>query len=121
MLTVFRPRVFAKAITHRPTPELAAFCTTHSPGFRSTYSLSSSARSADLCPALPIAAGLRQRAGRKGRLPIDDPLPPSEAGRRRQDPVADLDALDPRPHGENPADALIADDGWQRGAECIDA
>src|SRR5437899_5633126 len=40
MLTVFRPRVFAKAITHRPTPELAAFCTTHSPGFRSTYSLS---------------------------------------------------------------------------------
>jgi hypothetical protein len=43
MLTVFRPRVFAKAITHRPTPELAAFCTTHSPGFRLTYSLSSSA------------------------------------------------------------------------------
>jgi hypothetical protein len=28
MLTVFRPRIFAKAITHRPTPELAAFCTT---------------------------------------------------------------------------------------------
>src|SRR5262245_5149637 len=43
MLTVFRPRVFAKAITHLPTPELAAFCTTHAPGSRSTYSLSRSA------------------------------------------------------------------------------
>src|SRR3981081_3079858 len=41
--TVFKPRVFANAITHRPTPELAAFCTTHSPGFKVTYSLSSSA------------------------------------------------------------------------------
>jgi hypothetical protein len=51
----------------------------------------------------------------------DHPLPPSEAARRRQDPVADLDALHPRPYGENPADAFIPDDGRKRGAECIDA
>jgi hypothetical protein len=37
------PRSFPIAITARPTPELAAFCTTQSPGFRSTYSLSMSA------------------------------------------------------------------------------
>ena len=35
-LTVLRPRALAKAMTHRPTPELAAFCTTQSPDFRST-------------------------------------------------------------------------------------
>ena len=56
MLTVFKPRAFANAITHRPTDELAEFCTTHSPGFRLTYSLSSSAAvgglmaSIDNCP-----------------------------------------------------------------------
>ena len=43
MFIVFKPRVFANAITHRPTPELAEFCTTQSPGFRLTYSLSTSA------------------------------------------------------------------------------
>src|SRR6266851_1485293 len=51
----------------------------------------------------------------------DHPLPPSEAGQRRQDPVADLDALHPRPYGENPADAFITDDGGKRRAECVDA
>ena len=114
MLTVFRPRVFAKAITHRPTPELAAFCTTHSPGFRSTYSLSSSA----------AVGGFRvcvRGQGGKAACRYDHPLPPSEAAQRRQDPVADLDALHPRPYRENPADAFIADDGGERGADCVDA
>ena len=114
MLTVFRPRVFAKAITHRPTPELAAFCSTHSPGFRSTYSLSSSA----------AVGGFRvcvRGQGGKAACRYDHPLPPSEAAQRRQDPVADLDALHPRPYRENPADAFIADDGWKRRAECVDA
>src|SRR6202035_1741616 len=51
----------------------------------------------------------------------DHPLPPGEAGKRRQDAVADLDVLHPWPHGENAADTLIADDDWNRGAQCIDA
>ena len=59
--------------------------------------------------------------GGKAACRYDHPLPPSEAGKRRQDPVADLDALHPRPYGENAADAFIADDGWKRGAVCIDA
>src|SRR5271157_1991184 len=46
---------------------------------------------------------------------------PGEAGRRRQDPVAEPDALHSRPYGQNPADPFIADDGWKRGAECVDA
>jgi hypothetical protein len=46
MLTVFAAR-FRESITQRPTPELAEFCTTHSPGFRLTYSLSSSAAVGD--------------------------------------------------------------------------
>ena len=45
--------------------------------------------------------------GGKAARRYDDPLPPSEAGRRRQDPVADLDALHPRPYRENPAGALV--------------
>ena len=51
----------------------------------------------------------------------DHPLPPGEAGKRRQDPVAEPDALHSRPYGPNPADPFIADDGWKRGAECVDA
>ena len=37
-LTVFKPRIFASWIRYSPTPELAAFCITHSPGSRSTNS-----------------------------------------------------------------------------------
>src|SRR5271163_4711393 len=57
MLTVFKPRVVAKAITHRPTPELAAFCITHSPGCRSTYSLSSSAAVGGFMPSIANCCG----------------------------------------------------------------
>jgi hypothetical protein len=46
---------------------------------------------------------------------------PSEAARRRQDPVADLDALHPRPYRENPAYAFIAYDRRKRGTDRIDA
>jgi hypothetical protein len=31
------------------------------------------------------------------------------------------DALHSRPYGQNPADPFIADNGWKRGAECVDA
>jgi hypothetical protein len=58
---------------------------------------------------------------RQAACRYDHPLPPGEARKRRQDPVADLDALHSRPYGENAADAFIADNGWQRWAECIDA
>jgi hypothetical protein len=83
ILTVFSPRVFAKAITHRPTPELAAFCTTHSPGCRSTYSLSRSAAVGDLSPTSLTAAVPVSGQGGKASCRYDDPLPPSEAGKRR--------------------------------------
>ena len=51
----------------------------------------------------------------------DHSLPPGKAGKRREDAVADLDVLHPRPHGENAADTFTADHGWKRGAQCIDA
>jgi len=57
MLTVFKLRVFANAITHRPTPELAAFCTTHSPGFKVTYSLSNSAAVGGLMASIANCCG----------------------------------------------------------------
>src|SRR5260221_123092 len=52
MLTVLRPRDFARPITHRPTPELAAFCTTQSPDFKSMNSLSSSDAVGGLIPSI---------------------------------------------------------------------
>src|ERR1700745_1231057 len=70
MLTVFRPRFFAKAITPRPTPELAAFCTTHSPGLRSTYSLSSSAAVGGLMASIANCCGSASE-GRLERPPAD--------------------------------------------------
>jgi hypothetical protein len=51
----------------------------------------------------------------------DHPLPPREAGERRQDPVADFDVLHGTSYGKNAADAFIADNGWERGAQWIDA
>src|ERR1700730_3182785 len=115
MLTVFKPRVFAKAITHRPTPELAACCTTHSPGFRVTYSLSSSAAVGGLMASIANCCG--SAPGGRAKRPFAEMT--IRTGKRRQDAVADLDVLHPLPHGENAAACLIADDGWKRGAECI--
>src|SRR5713101_6671665 len=48
-------------------------------------------------------------------------LPPGEAGKRREDAVADLDVLHPRSHCDNAADTFTADHGWKRGADSIDA
>src|SRR5207248_6996226 len=48
---------FANPITHRPTPELAEFCTTHSPGFKLTYSLSSSAAVGGLIVSIDNCCG----------------------------------------------------------------
>src|SRR5262249_48832032 len=46
---------------------------------------------------------------------------PSEAGKRGQYAVADLDVLHSWPYGENAADTFIADDGWKSGAHSVDA
>src|SRR5207247_479573 len=64
----------------------------------------------------------RRRLGREeADSRNDQSLPAGEAGERRQDPVAELDVLHPWTHIENAADSFIADDGWKRGAQCIDA
>src|SRR6266436_5233422 len=47
----------------------------------------------------------------------DQPLPPGEAGERRQNAVAGLDVLYSRPDGENAADTFIANDSWKRRAQ----
>src|ERR1700720_3441763 len=122
MLTVFPPRVFAKAITHRPTPELAAFCTTHSPGCRSTYSLSRSAAVGGFIASIANCCGSAS-AGRAERPPADMTIRSLqvklEGGART--PVAEPGVLHSRPYGQHLADPFIADDGWRRGAECVDA
>jgi hypothetical protein len=41
--------------------------------------------------------------------------------KRRQDPVADFDVLHGTSYGKNAADAFIADNGWERGAQRKDA
>jgi hypothetical protein len=53
--------------------------------------------------------------GGKASCRYDHPLPPGEAGRRRQDPVAEPDVLHSRPYGQHLAEPFIADDGWKRG------
>src|SRR5580704_8220940 len=120
MLTVFRPRVFAKAITHRPTPELAAFCTTHSPGCRSTYSLSRSAAVGGFIASIANCCGSAS-AGRAERPPADMTIRSLqvklEGGARTRSPTFST----PRPYSQHLADPFIADDGWKRGAECVDA
>jgi hypothetical protein len=122
MLTVFRPRVFAKAITHRTTPELAAFCNHPLARLQVDILAEQQRRGRRIYAQHRQLLRVRiRRQGGKATCRYDHPLPPGEAAKWRQDPVADLDAPHPRPYGENPADAFIADDGWKRGADCIDA
>src|SRR2546430_1706632 len=66
MLMVLRPRVLAIAMTDRPTPELAAFCATQSPGLRSMDSSSSRAAVGGLMPS--IASWRGSASGRENRL-----------------------------------------------------
>src|SRR5271154_7013886 len=122
MLTVFKPRVVAKAITHRPTPELAAFCITHSPGCRSTYSLSSSAAVGGFMPSIANCCGSAS-GGRGERPPADTTIRSRqvklESGARTRSPTLTLSTLDPAAR-TRPTPSL-PDDGWKRRAECVGA
>src|SRR5882672_5986476 len=67
---------------------------------------------------------LRVRVGRQREEAVcgcDQSLPPGEAGKRRQDAVADLHVFYALPHRENAANTFVADYARKRGADCIDS
>ena len=51
----------------------------------------------------------------------DDPLGPGEAIERRQDAIADSDIVNARTYGQDPADALVANDARQAWAKGVGA
>jgi hypothetical protein len=62
-----------------------------------------------------------RRQGEETACRNNDSLPPGEAGKRREDAVADLDVLHPRSHCEDATDTFAAYYGWKCGADSIDA
>ena len=67
---------------------------------------------------------LRIDIGRQCEQPFrrhDDPLGPGEAIERRQDAIADSDIVNARTYGQDPADALVANDARQAWAKGVGA
>src|SRR5262249_15159548 len=92
-LMVLRRRALAMAMSDRPTPELAAFCATQSPGFRSMDSFSNRAAVGGLMPSM---ASWRGSASGSANRPAAAP------------PVLPMAEFDEVATGERPSGLLQA-------------
>src|SRR5256712_1036911 len=105
-------------MSDRPTPELAAFCATQSPGMRSMDSFSSRAAVGGLMPSMASwRIGLGQCEQARGGC--NESLAPTEAVERYQHAIADVQVIDAPANGQHSPHPFISDDARQRRPDRI--